>query len=147
MPVFEGLLPHPFDEHLQDLLFIFSSWHGLAKLRMHTDSTLTNLDNLTMTFGTLLRRFATQTAASFATYELPKEAAAQARRRARKSTLSAAGQVAVTSTGPLPTDKKMKKLNLSTYKLHAMGDYVSTIRRYGTSDSFSTQAVSCLFHS
>ncbi|KAF8501973.1 hypothetical protein JB92DRAFT_2658525, partial [Gautieria morchelliformis] len=34
----------------------------------------------------------------------------------------------------------IKKLNLSTYKLHAMGDYVNTIRHLGTIDSYSTQA-------
>ncbi|KAF8525645.1 hypothetical protein JB92DRAFT_2701590 [Gautieria morchelliformis] len=57
MPVFEGLLPPPFDDQLQDLLFVFSSWHGLAKLRLHTDTTLHNLEELTAIFGTLLRRF------------------------------------------------------------------------------------------
>ncbi|KAG5638429.1 hypothetical protein H0H81_012646 [Sphagnurus paluster] len=32
-----------------------------------------------------------------------------------------------------------KKLNLHLIKLHALGDYVSFIRRFGTSDSYSTQ--------
>jgi hypothetical protein len=54
MPVFEGLLPPPFDNMLQDLLFVFLSWHGLAKLHMHMDATLANLDKHTTTFGTLL---------------------------------------------------------------------------------------------
>jgi hypothetical protein len=38
-------------------------------------------------------------------------------------------------------DPKVKKLNLSTYKWHALGDYVNTIRRYGTTDNYSTQTV------
>jgi hypothetical protein len=38
--------------------------------------------------------------------------------------------------------KKSRLLNLSTYKLHALGDYVDAIRRYGTSDNYSTQTVS-----
>ena len=143
MPVFEGLLPPPFGDLLLDLLVIFSSWHGLAKLRMHTDTTLDNLDELTTIFGILLRQFSSQTATSFATYELPREAAAQARRRAKAATVSAANHSGERSIGPLPADKRVKRLNLSTYKLHAMGDYVSTIRRYGTTDSFSTQAVCC----
>jgi hypothetical protein len=40
---------------------------------------------------------------------------------------------------------KVKNLNLSTYKLHALGDYVRTIRLFGTTDSYSTQIVSVLF--
>jgi len=31
--------------------------------------------------------------------------------------------------------------NLQTYKLHALADYPSQIRMYGTTDSYSTQAV------
>jgi hypothetical protein len=37
--------------------------------------------------------------------------------------------------------RKMKQLNLNTYKYHAMGDVVRTIRRYGTTDSYSTEPV------
>lgn len=36
---------------------------------------------------------------------------------------------------------KVKILNLCTYKLHALGDYVRTIRLFGTTDSYSTQIV------
>lgn len=43
---------------------------------------------------------------------------------------------------PLPkVPAKVKMFNLSTYKLHALGDYVSTIRLFGTTDSYSTQIV------
>jgi hypothetical protein len=31
--------------------------------------------------------------------------------------------------------------NLETYKTHALGHYPSTIRRFGTTDSYSTQTV------
>jgi hypothetical protein len=37
--------------------------------------------------------------------------------------------------------RHLKMLNLNTYKFHALGDYTSTIRRYGTTDSYSTEAV------
>lgn len=40
------------------------------------------------------------------------------------------------------TSRLHKTLNLNTYKDHALGDYVETIRRYGTVDSYSTEAVS-----
>lgn len=32
-------------------------------------------------------------------------------------------------------------MNLNTYKVHSLGDYVEAIRRYGTTDSFSTEMV------
>ncbi|KAG2154500.1 uncharacterized protein EDB93DRAFT_1065245, partial [Suillus bovinus] len=38
------------------------------------------------------------------------------------------------SNGP-----RVKKFNLTTYKFHAMGDYIRTIRLFGTTDSFTTQ--------
>lgn len=37
--------------------------------------------------------------------------------------------------------QKKKTFSLSTYKTHALGDYVETIRRYGTTDSYNTEQV------
>jgi hypothetical protein len=37
--------------------------------------------------------------------------------------------------------RQLKTFNLNTYKFHALGDYTATIRRYGTTDSYSTEAV------
>jgi hypothetical protein len=36
---------------------------------------------------------------------------------------------------------------MDTYKLHALGDYVTAIRRFGTTDNYSTQVVSHFFYS
>ena len=41
--------------------------------------------------------------------------------------------------------RRPKTLNLNTYKYHALGDYTATIRRYGTTDSYSTEPVRCSF--
>ena len=41
---------------------------------------------------------------------------------------------------------KKKTLNLNTYKFHALGDYVATIRLFGTTDSYSTLLVSFIPH-
>jgi len=67
--------------------------------------------------------------------ELPKEKAARGRKAVRE--------------GPGPSNRdagtggrKVKKLNLYTYKFHAMGDYARSIRLFGTTDSFTTQIVS-----
>jgi hypothetical protein len=38
--------------------------------------------------------------------------------------------------------RQFKTLNLNTYKIHALGDYVSAIKTYGTTDSYSTETVS-----
>jgi hypothetical protein len=38
--------------------------------------------------------------------------------------------------------RRLKTLNLNTYKWHSLGDYTTTIRRYGTMDSYSTEPVS-----
>ena len=39
------------------------------------------------------------------------------------------------------TGKLRKTLNLNTYKDHSLGDYVESIRRYGTVASYSTELV------
>ncbi|KAJ7617570.1 hypothetical protein B0H17DRAFT_965353, partial [Mycena rosella] len=84
IPCIEGLLPEPFNSRLLTTLFRLSEWNAFAKLRMHTDTTLTLFDGST-------------------------------------------------------TPSKGKFLNLLTYKFHALGDYSSTIRLFGTTDSYSTQ--------
>ena len=38
--------------------------------------------------------------------------------------------------------RRLKDFSLNTYKVHALGDYTATIRRYGTTDSYSTEPVS-----
>ncbi|KAG6919658.1 hypothetical protein DXG01_003522, partial [Tephrocybe rancida] len=44
------------------------------------------------------------------------------------------------AANPIPCHRrKAKEFSLSTYKLHAMGDYVSTIETFGTTDSYSTE--------
>jgi len=43
------------------------------------------------------------------------------------------------------TRRRNKTFNINTYKLHSFGDYVATIRQYGTMDSYSTEPVCDLF--
>jgi hypothetical protein len=50
-------------------------------------------------------------------------------------------QQANKSSAQLKTKPKKKLFNLFTYKLHALGDYVSTIHLFGTTYSYSTQIV------
>ena len=117
------------------MLFLLAEWHANAKLRLHTDSTLKTLKDLTRTFGFHIRHFSKSICPCYSTRELPREEAARARRRAKK--VSQGQALPSTSTnGPV-----QKLFNLMTYKLHALGDYVYHIVRFGTTDSYSTQTV------
>ena len=129
IPVIEGLLPRKDEEVVLDLVFILSTWHAYAKLRLHTDHTLASFDALTKPLGTALRYFSGKFSDNFDTKELPKETEAQKRRATTDGK----------TNRKAPSGKA--RFNLSTYKLHALGDYADTIRQRGTTDSYSTQMV------
>jgi len=119
IPVFDGLLDEPYNTMVMLLLYRAAEWHALAKLRMHTESTLKLLEVCTTSLGSLLRQFRNKTFADFNTVGLPKES--------RKSPSSG---------------RKKRSLNLNTYKFHSLGDYFRTIRLFGSTDNYSTLTVS-----
>lgn len=131
--MFEGLFPIEHDAVVQSLLYRFAQWHALAKLRLHSDSTLTFFADTFKKLSQRLRNFRSFTCAAFNTVELPKERAARQKKAAKRSETNC--------TPPEPSGPKIKMFNLSTYKFHAMGDYVTSIRLFGTADSFTTQIV------
>ena len=132
----EGLLPTRKDEdEILDLIFVLATWHAYAKLRLHTDNTLASFDTLTKSLGAALRNFGGKFSDRFEAKELPKETDARKRRKASRKSQGN------TSNKQKGSGTKVK-FSLSTYKLHALGDYVDTIRRRGTTDSYSTQMVS-----
>lgn len=116
------------------LVFTLAQWHALAKLRMHTESTLNALDAHTTVLGRRLRRFQKSSAAAFHTTESTSEF--DARRRRRDAAAAASG-----SANLAPMNRLSKEFSLTTYKLHALGDYPAAIKLYGTTDSYSTQNV------
>ena len=134
------------------MLFRLAEWHALAKLRMHTESTLTRMESVTAVLGRELRKFSNVTCSAFAAFELPRETAACGRRQARTRAKAAKpdgpdGPIAPALSSGMRSQKPLKKkLNLSTYKLHSLGDYVRTIRMLGTTDSYSTQLVSIVLY-
>jgi len=131
--VFEGLLPAPHNKIVMNLLFALATWHAYAKLRLHTDTTLQFMESATTILGEQLRRFVKVTCEAYNTKETPSEVAARARRQ---------GKQKGNATGPSESSgPKKKELNLSTYKLHALGHYTDTIHRFGTTESYSTQTV------
>ena len=130
----EGLLSDEDEKVVLDLIFILATWHAYAKLRLHTDNTLASFDGLTRPLGLALRHFGGKFSEQFDTRELPKEAEARKRREATSK-----------NQGKPSTKRKtasiQARFNLSTYKLHALGDYAETIRQRGTTDSYNTQTV------
>ncbi len=114
-------------------------WHGLAKLHVHTDTTLTLLSQVTTSFGNSIREFKEKTCKAFSTRELECERAARMRRQEKNVEMS-------TRQNSNGSARKPKELSLKTYKFHALGDYVHSIRRFGTTDSYSTQPVSSSLH-
>jgi hypothetical protein len=124
-------------------------WHGLAKLRMHSDLTLEIMDHVMSALGQQFCQFKATVCNAYGTRELGQEVRARARRRAKKAVHQKAGHKCTQSTRVVEQAevdasenlKRSKVFNIQTYKFHALGDYVSTIRRYGTSDSYSTEPV------
>lgn len=138
LPAFEGLFPSELDSAVQRLLFVLADWHSVAKLRMHTDNTLETLTLLTKSLGQELRYFERHVANVLKTVETPREARSRVR-RARKKGADVGHEGAGSSTAAAA--RKAKSYSLDTYKVHALGDYVSQIRLFGTLDVTSTQVV------
>lgn len=144
MAVFDGLLPAEHNNDIQSLLFTTAEWHTLAKMRLHTDSTLAWLDESTKAFGKQIRRFQSHTCSFFDTRELPHEEAARCRRQKKKVSINLPNPspLAPAPSTATPSGRSKKKVfNLILIKLHALGDYVQTIKTFGTTDSYSTQPV------
>lgn len=99
---------------------------------MHITATLDTLSTVTKDLGALLRAFRDDLCPTYTTHETDREAQARHRRAAKANSTTASGKAA-------------KTFSLSTYKLHALGDYPQTIRLFGTSDNYSTQTVSHSF--
>ena len=147
-----------------DLLFELATWHALAKLRLHTESTICALETSTTRLGSALRKFQSTICAEFETRDLPSEEAARGRRKAAKAKAKPAsskgkGKQTEAKAKPAsskkgketeaPMGKRKKKstlrfFSLSCYKPHSLGDYAKTIRLFGTSDGYSTQIVCIL---
>ena len=87
-----------------------------------------------------LRQFATVTCPRYVTTELPREASARVKRQqAQVKRGTGTRERKKTTKSP-----KLKRFNMSTYKMHCIPNYPDAIRRYGMTDSYSTQTVSPL---
>ncbi|THU93025.1 hypothetical protein K435DRAFT_820353 [Dendrothele bispora CBS 962.96] len=131
--IFCGLFPNEIGGIVQDLLFVMAAWHALAKLRLHSETSLQIFEGVTRELGFQLRRFKTDVSL------------------AEKAAKAVVNEVKVGSTSKRGNEKGKKKkqgtakiqktFNLSTYKIHALPDYPAAIRRMGTTDNFTSQIV------
>ncbi|KAF9554100.1 hypothetical protein CPC08DRAFT_672520, partial [Agrocybe pediades] len=138
-PVFEDLLPKKHNRIVQNLLFEFAMWHALAKLRLHTETTIEELETSTERLGHLLHKFKKDVCSQYQTRDLPHEEAARGRRKAAqaaKNNVPKQSQMTKDSTAATEkkTSKKFREFNMNTYKMHAIGDYPESIRMSGSSD-------------
>lgn len=90
-----------------------------------------------MRLGATLRKFASTTSEAYETRDLPSEESARGR---RKAALSAKKKGLQKNTSTKKSSNK-RMFNLSSYKLHSLPDYATSIRMYGTTDNYTTQAV------
>ena len=109
------------------------------------------LDIETQHIGKELRAFISKTCGSYDTRELRCEADARKRKKAKQSAGASGSTQGRTRAEPPQMEPDAtteaeepapKKLNINTYKAHSLGDYARTIRRVGTTDSYSTVIVS-----
>ena len=136
--IFEGLLPQTHNKIDLELIFALAVWHGLVKLRMHSEHTLCLLQDATESLGAWFQKFQSETCAHshFNTWLVVLETTAC---NCKKPHLSNNNRK-VSSEAVLPSHKT--QFNMFTYKFHALEHYVSTIRRFGTTASYSMQAES-----
>lgn len=98
----------------------------------------------TTRLGTALRKFVSVTCDAYVTKDLPSEEAARGRRQAAHAQKNGINGKQPTKPSETSTSARERKLNLSSYKPHALPDYAPYIRLYGTTDGFTSQVVSFL---
>lgn len=147
--MFDGLLPKKHDKIVQKLLFELNTWHSLAKLRLHTETTVKDLENSTTRLGTILRKFQRNVCSAYETYDLPSEEAVRVRRKAKKALQSQSAKKKRIQPSTLKkTPRRQRTFNLNTYKTHSLGSYARAIRLHGSTDNYNSQTVCyyCLRH-
>ena len=136
IPVFDVLLPKLHNKPILTLLFTCAYWHALAKMCMQTDEMLALLDVVMECLGRRLHHFQWKTCAAFDTQELKWEV--EHCQHCESKNQAGNSIVTPTTQGVLI----LKTFNLQTYKLHALGNYLNSIHKFGTTDSYSTELVS-----
>lgn len=110
IPAFDGLLPEPHNKAVLDMLFELATWHACAKLRLHTETTVSFLEKRTRTTGDAIRHFQKKVCPQFATKELPRET----QQRHRRAAAAAKTSNTMQKTQPAGTKGKGKSKATAT---------------------------------
>lgn len=166
IPCFGGLFLDIHNKPISVLLYVILTWHGLAKLRLHTELTLTLLRSATVRLGRELRSFQKNICPHYETKETAKEVEIRARAAARREGAALASsntqQLPTTTLEALPEDhsaaqttpvnarkgpaaRKPFQFKLTKPKCHFIGDYAPDIESSGTTDNYSTQTVRIIY--
>jgi hypothetical protein len=117
--------------------YILSYWHSLAKLHLHSETTLKVLDNVTSLLARALHYFKEVACPCFNTVKT--KCAYNVRCRAADRRMSRQQANAKLLSGAGAGGKWHKTFNLLMSKLHALRHYVENIKVLCTTDSYSTQ--------
>lgn len=145
-----GLFQDNHNKPIGALLYIILTWHGLAKLRLHTELTLTLLKKATVRLGQEMRNFQKNICPHYDTKETSKETQSRVRNEARREGAAQASTSAPSKTTSSVVQnssgaRKAYTFKLTKPKFHFIGDYVPEIEYSGTTDNYSTQIVRILF--
>jgi hypothetical protein len=102
---------------------------------MHINPTLDVFSQVTTSVGKSLHAFKEKTSVVFPTWEFECEWVARTQRQAKGMAATVPGSSKSRPTKSDGSVREPKQLNLRTYKLHAVGDYLHTIQRVGTTES------------
>ncbi|KAL0062417.1 hypothetical protein AAF712_010696 [Marasmius tenuissimus] len=153
IPCLDGLFPkQKHNNMVQALLFDLATWHAYAKLCLHTDSTVSSLERATTQLRKSLWTFQNE-AKKFDTYKTPKEMESRHRREAaaeKKSQRDTGSTREEDTNGKGKAKKKAsghkkKEFNISTAKMHFLGDYAHLVKEYGMTDSYTTRNSKCQY--
>ncbi|KAI0719739.1 hypothetical protein C8T65DRAFT_736307 [Cerioporus squamosus] len=159
IPCFDGLpgISEADNDAILTLLFVAAYWHALAKMRLHSDTSVGLLGDTTTVLGYELWYFANVTCQHFRTRETQSEYEARKRAEARRqhaavqaqagpsSTLSGShshptpASVTPSSATLPPSGRRPQTFNLNTIKMHFLGDYPWFIKLIGSTDSYTSQ--------
>jgi hypothetical protein len=117
---------------LMDLLYVMNKWAALAKMRMHTDTSLRFFHDTTALLGQQLCRFVWVFCPKFNTWETQPEV--EPRRQAAKNQAKKTTRAQPLSAPPkaVVIERQKKEYNGKTIKQHSIGDIAQTIAEVGT---------------
>ena len=114
-----GLVYHPHNTIILNLLFALATWHSLAKLELHTDTSLQLLHEATETLGKRFHMFQSETCEFYDTRISVPDTGARGRKTSRLSNQKPTSTRSTTKAAAGITKKCLFDMNM--YKFHVIG--------------------------